>query len=55
MIGRPELGTEADDVTAESVPSRHDVDRTAFAAEYPEIGGAAEPWLQRLALTLDRS
>ncbi|MGW0435033.1 nucleotidyl transferase AbiEii/AbiGii toxin family protein [Micromonospora sp. NPDC003197] len=51
---RPELGSEADDFTSETVLS-WGVDWTNFTDEYPEITGTDEQWLRRLALALDRT
>jgi len=51
---RPELGSEADSFTAESVLA-WDVDWTNFTDEYPTVAGAAEQWALRLAVALDRN
>lgn len=50
----PELGTEADTFTAETVLSWQ-VDWTNFTDEYPGVTGTAAQWTRRLALALDRA
>ncbi|MFD2767110.1 nucleotidyl transferase AbiEii/AbiGii toxin family protein [Micromonospora eburnea] len=52
QLMRPELGSEADTFTAETVLSWQ-VDWTNFTDEYPGIPGSAEQWTRRLALALD--
>ncbi|MEV4481499.1 nucleotidyl transferase AbiEii/AbiGii toxin family protein [Micromonospora coxensis] len=54
QLMRPELGTEADTFTAETVLSWQ-VDWTNFTDEYPAITGTAEQWTRRLAFALDRA
>jgi hypothetical protein len=54
QLMRPELGTEADAFTAETVLSWQ-VDWTNFTDEYPAITGTAEQWTRRLALALERA
>ena len=51
---RPELGSEADDFTSETVLS-WGVDWANFTDEYPGITGTDEQWIKRLALALDRA
>jgi len=51
---RPELSSEADTFTAETVLA-WSVDWTNFTDEYPNITGASEHWTRRLALALDRA
>lgn len=54
QLMRPELGTEADLFSAETVLSWQ-VDWTNFTDEYPHVTGTAEQWIRRLALALDRA
>lgn len=51
---RPELGSDADDFTPESV-LRWRVEWQNFRDEYPQVTGDETEWLHRLAVALDRS
>ncbi|MFD6636370.1 nucleotidyl transferase AbiEii/AbiGii toxin family protein [Micromonospora chalcea] len=51
---RPELGAEADALTAETVLT-WGIDWENFVDEYPGVEGTAEEWTRRLALALERA
>ncbi len=54
---RPELGSDADEFTGQTVLGLDDVQWANFALDYPELvdDPDEQPWLRRLALALDRA